>query len=168
MLLVATFFLVMIFGFVVFFGAPYVPSKKSDLEPAFTSLYELGETDTLVDIGSGDGVVLRMASRKGAKAVGYEINPLLVGISRWLSRRDPKVTVRLASFWSAQLPSTTTIVYTFGDSRDIKRMFQKVEGAATDLQKPLYFMSYAVAVPGVEPLRQERAHYLYLVEPLQL
>lgn len=155
------------FGFMALTGAPYVPSKKGDVRRAFDDLYPLGANDTLVDIGSGDGIVLREAAKRGAKAVGYEIHPVLVLISRWLSRQQPGVTVHLGSFWRAELPLETTVVYTFGDSRDITRMARKVEQAATQLGRPLFFISYAIAVPEFEPIRQVGAHYLYKVEPLQ-
>lgn len=154
-------------GFTVFFGAPYVPSKKSDVRRAFEEVYPLGENDVLVDIGSGDGVVLRVAATYGAKAVGYELNPLLVFVSYVLSRRHRAVTTRLANFYRATLPEETTIVYTFGDSRDIVKMAQKVQDAATKLGRPLAFMSYGFAVPGRTPLKQNGTHFLYTIEPLQ-
>ncbi len=156
---------VLLFGFVVFSGAPYVPSKKRDLERAFDELYPLGPDDVLVDIGSGDGVVLRMAAEKGATAIGYEINPLLVRLSRWLSRSSPLVSVHLASFWKATLPSDTTVVYVFGDSRDIKKMADKVEQTALRVQRPLMFISYGFAVPGMKAKKHVGAHYLYEIVP---
>lgn len=161
------FLVVLFFGFAVFFGAPYVPSKKSDVKRAFDELYLLTVNDVLVDIGSGDGIVLRMAAARGARAVGYEINPLLVAISRLLSRNTPGITTHLASFWKATLPSDTTVVYTFGDSRDIVRMAEKVGRSAGEIGRPLAFISYGFAVPGLEPIRQIGAHYLYEIKPLQ-
>ncbi len=159
--------IILLFGFVVFFGAPYVPSKKGEAERALNELYPLSPKDTLVDIGSGDGIILRLAAKRGAKAVGYEINPLLVVLSRWLSRRTPEVTVHFASFWSATLPEETTVVYVFGDSRDIAKMARKVEDAATAIGHPLFFISYAITVPERTPVNQVGAHYLYEIEPLQ-
>jgi len=46
---------VLLFGFVAFTGAPYVPSRRRDLQKAFDELYRLKKTDVLVDIGSGGG-----------------------------------------------------------------------------------------------------------------
>lgn len=159
------FLVVIVFGFVVFRGAPYVPSKKGDLERAFDALYPIGADDTLVDIGSGDGVVLREAARRGARAVGYELNPILVALSRWLSRGYPGVTVYLADFWRAPLPQATTVVYTFGDSRDIAKMADKVAETASLLGRPVMFISYGFVVPGLTPVKQLGPHYLYRVEP---
>lgn len=160
------FLIVILFGFVVFRGAPYVPSKKGDVKRALSDLYPLGEDDTLVDIGSGDGLVLREAAKRGARAVGYELNPILVVVSRWLSRAEPLVTIYFADFWRAPLPQATTVVYTFGDSRDITRMTNKVAETATVLGRPLMFISYGIAVPGLMPVKQLGPHFLYLIEPL--
>ena len=77
-LLFAILAIVILVGFSAFTGAPYVPSHRRDVARAFRELYSLDANDVLVDIGSGDGVVLRQASQRGARAVGYEIHPLLV------------------------------------------------------------------------------------------
>ncbi len=163
----AVFGVVLLFGFVVFRGAPYVPSKKGDLVRAFDELYPVGKSDTLVDIGSGDGLVLREAARRGARAVGYELNPLLVVLSRWLSRSNPAVVVFFGDYWRASLPMTTTVVYTFGDSRDITRMANKVAEEAGRLGRPLMFISYGIAATNHVPVRQIGPHFLYRIEPLQ-
>lgn len=154
-------------GFVALTGAPYVPSKRKDLEIAFTKLYPLSENDVLVDIGSGDGIVLRAASKKGAKAIGYEIHPVLVAISRYLSRHDPSVRIAFANFWKSELPADTTVVYTFGDGRDIAKMYQVVQTAADIHGKTIAFISYGFEVPGKLPLKTVGAHHLYRVSSLQ-
>lgn len=159
--------LVVMFGFVVFRGAPYVPSKKRELRRVFVELYPLTTNDLLVDIGSGDGVVLRQAAACGARAVGYELNPILVIISRLLSRSDTRIKTVLADFWFVQLPAETTVVYTFGESRDIAKMARKVADEAQRLQKPLAFISYGFSVPGMTPDKIVGAHHLYLINPLQ-
>lgn len=154
-------------GFVAFTGAPYVPSKRRDIERAFTELYSLSNKDVLVDIGSGDGVVLRAASRKGAHAIGYELHPLLVWLSKFLSRDDDRVMIVLANFWNVEIPANTTVVYTFGDARDIQKMYDKVLKEATRIEHTLQFISYGFEVPGLSPDKTVGAHHLYKVQPLQ-
>lgn len=97
-----------IVGFGAFFGAPYVPSLRKDAKRMFDSLYTLNSEDVVIDFGSGDGLILREVSRRGARAIGYEVNPLLVFISRMLSRKDPNVTIRAANFWLVKFPQETT------------------------------------------------------------
>lgn len=159
--------LVVLFGFVVFRGAPYVPSKTRDLAHAFDELYPLGSDDTLVDIGSGDGIVLRLAAKRGAHAIGYELNPLLVCISWLLARGNKKIEAHVADFWRVKFPPETTVVYTFGDTRDITKMAQLVRHEATRLRKPLYFISYGFSVPGETPVKASGAHFLYKFDALQ-
>ncbi len=159
---------VILFGFVVFRGAPYVPSKRKEIAQAFTELYRLGADDLLVDIGSGDGIVLREAARHGARAVGYELNPILVLISRAISRKEKKISVFLADFWRIKLPAETTVVYTFGESRDIARMAKKVASEAERLGRPLTFISFGFMVPGQEPIKNVGAYYLYRYTPLHI
>lgn len=159
--------LVLLGGFMVFTGAPYVPSKSRDVKLALRTLYHLSEKDVLIDIGSGDGLVLRAASARGARAVGYEIHPVLVVISRWLSRHDAHVEVKWTNFWRAALPDDVTIVYTFGDNRDIRRMYDKVVSEATRLGRPIWLISYGFKVPRVEIRRSEGAYFLYRCEPLR-
>jgi hypothetical protein len=162
------FIVVLLFGFVVFRGAPYVPSKKRDIKKVFRELYPISNADVLVDIGSGDGVVLREAVRAGAKkAVGIELNPLLVVISRLLSRHTAAVEVRLADFWLTKLPEETTVIYTFGESRDIEKMARRVESEAQRLGRPLYFISYGFALSSRSYEKASTVHFLYRFEPLQ-
>lgn len=148
-------------------GAPYVPSQRKELDELFGRLRPLDAHDTLLDIGSGDGAVLLAAVQHGAQAVGYELNPFLVWVARVrLRRAGAKATVELRNLWTASFPDAVTVVYTFGESRDIAKMYRKVQQEATRLNRPLELLSYGFAVPGVKPQAQHRAHYLYKVSPL--
>lgn len=160
--------LVLLAGFMVAFGAPYVPSKRSELRRVFSELYKVKSSDHLVDIGSGDGIVLREFMRRGGRrATGYEINPVLVLVSRYLSRRNPAITTQLANLWRVSFPDKTTVVYVFGDARDIRRMQRKIETEATRLGRTLHVISYGFQLPDYKPVRTHGAHFLYAVAPLQ-
>lgn len=160
--------IIVAFGGVAFIGAPYVPSLRSDLRRAFSELYTLSERDLVVDMGCGDGVVLREAAKRGARGVGYELNPFMTVIARLLCRRFKQIQIIQANFWTAQVPEQTTLVYTFGDSRDIERMASWVEAQATRLGRPLFFMSYGFRLADRQPLREVGAHLLYEIMPLQM
>lgn len=112
--------------------------------------------------------MLREASKRGAHAIGYEIHPVLVAIAKLLSRNDDKVMVVLANFSrTVEMPANTTVVYTFGDGRDIAKMYRKVQQEATRIGRELSFISYAFEVPGVKLHKSIGAHHLYKVKPLQ-
>lgn len=165
MWLVITAGIVLFVGFVAFTGAPYVPSHRKDIVRVFTQLRPLNKHDVVLDIGSGDGIVLREVSKLGARAIGYEIHPLLVLISRMLSWHDARVTVKLANFWRRPLPDDVTVVYTFGESRDIGKMYARVQSEATRLAKEITFISYAFAVPGVRPSKTDNSYMVYQINP---
>lgn len=157
----------MIFGLVVFRGAPYVPSRKLLIRQALKELYPLTNKDVLVDIGSGDGVALRVASKLGARAVGYEINPILVIISRFLSRKDKRVTVRLADFWLTRLPDDTTVVYVFLVDHYMEKVKKRMQSEADRLEHPIHMISLGFDMDGIKPIKTVGAYHLYLFGPLQ-
>lgn len=149
-------------------GAPYVPTHRSQARAAFTALRPLTSHDTVLDIGSGDGVVLQEALQAGAgKVIGYEINPLLVAVAWLRCMRQGNCVVQWCNFWHATIPQDVTVVYTFGESRDIARMYNYVATQARQQGRTIEFISYGFAVPGVAHQRQHNAHYLYKISPLQ-
>ncbi|MEI6228928.1 MAG: hypothetical protein WCP11_02825 [Candidatus Saccharibacteria bacterium] len=159
--------IVLIFGFVVFRGSPYVPSRKRYINQAFTELYAVSKKDFLVDIGSGDGIVLREAAKLGARAIGYEINPILVVIANLISIKNPKVKTNLADFWFARLPDETTLVYVFSVQRDIKRLANKLQKEVNRIGEPIHLISYAGDFDQFRMIKKKAAYRLYLISPLQ-
>ncbi len=159
--------LVVFFGLVVFVGAPYVPSQKKYVKRAFEYL-GINSADLLVDVGSGDGIILRIASSYGAKAVGYEINPILVVISRLLSFRDPRVRVSLQNLWLARLPDETTIVYAFSVLRDEKKLRNLMQREANRLSRPLKLLCFGSPFKHMQSIDTFEAYHLYIFQPLQL
>ena len=167
LLLLIFVFLFVFFGLVVFLGAPYVPSQKKYVVRAFEH-FGVNTKDTVVDVGSGDGIILRIASSFGARAVGYEINPFLVFISRLLSIRDTRVKVLLQNFWFAHLPNETTIVYAFAVTRDGPKLSKLLQSEANRLGKPLRLICFGSKIRGVEPDETFEPCHLYIFHPLQL
>ncbi len=144
------------FGLGALLGAPYLPVRRGDAEAAL-DLAGLKAGETLVDLGSGDGRMLAAAARRGAKAIGYEINPLLwlwSVAATWRYRRQ--VTVKLKSYWSEALPEAD-VVYTFLLDRYMERLHRKLQ---TELKRPARVVSYVFALPQT-PVKQTRNTFLY-------
>jgi hypothetical protein len=160
--------LFLLFSFVVFFGAPYVPSLKKDMNKAFDELYTIKKADVVLDVGSGDGVVLREISKRGGKAIGYEINPVLVLLSHFFWRKDSNVKVQWKNFWTTPFPKDTTLVYAFAVSRDVKRLEQKMQQESNKLKRVVYLISYGSELGHILPKKQAGAHHLYEFKPLQI
>ena len=161
-------FILILFTFVIFRGAPYVPSQRRYLKRALTKLYPLGPDDVLVDVGSGDGVVIRMAVRLGASwAIGYELNPALVLASKFLAIGDKRIESRLADFWLVELPPDLTVVYVFMVKKMSKRLEQKVQDHVNKHQKPVTVIAYGIPFTDREPDAKLEAYFLYHFQPLQ-
>ncbi|HVJ02210.1 MAG TPA: methyltransferase domain-containing protein [Sphingomonas sp.] len=65
-------------------SAPYVPTSPEVVE-AMLDLAELKPGERLVDLGSGDGRIAIAAARRGAEALGVELDPRLVRRARTLA-----------------------------------------------------------------------------------
>ena len=154
------------FGLASFVGAPYVPSQKKYVRRLFEHLH-IDTDDVIVDLGSGDGVVLRIASSFGATAYGYEINPLLVGISRWLSAGNKRVRVQLQNVWAAQFPDDTTLVYAFSVSRDEPKLTVLLQKEADRLGRPLRLVCFGSPFARMHAVDAYEAYHVYLFHPLQ-
>lgn len=155
-----------VFGFVVLRGAPYVPSQRKYIQQAFQELYPISKSDVLVDIGSGDGVVLREASKLGAKTIGYEINPILALISRLLSLNNTKISVRFVDFWFSHLPNDTTVVYVFATSSIVEKIKVWLQNETNNLDRPIYLISFGFKIVGMSEQKKVGAYYLYRFNPL--
>ncbi|MDB5178010.1 MAG: hypothetical protein JWO61_393 [Candidatus Saccharibacteria bacterium] len=157
----------LVFGLVVLRGAPYVPSHANEVKEAFQELYPLGGDDVLIDAGSGDGIILRLAAKQGARAIGYELNPFLVVISWLLKGGNRRIKIELVDFWFKQLPAETTIVYAFSVSRDVDKLADKLQQETNQKLKPLYLMTYGASLHHKKAIKKRRGHHLYKFVPLQ-
>jgi SAM-dependent methyltransferase len=76
-------------------------------------LARVGPDDLVYDLGSGDGRVVIAAARDfRARAVGIEIDPRLIALSREAARRagvEPRVTFREQDLFEADLSAATVV-----------------------------------------------------------
>jgi SAM-dependent methyltransferase len=163
-LLIIIFALVLLFCLTALTGAPFVPSKKSEIQGAFKELYPLGKHDLLIDLGSGNGKVLIEAHNCGAKSIGIELNPILAFISKLRLFRKKNIKVVCRDFFHYDFPAETTVVYVFADGRDMPRVAKAVEAQAKRLHKPIYLISHAFPVEGYKTEKEYRAYYLYKIK----
>lgn len=145
-------------------GAPYVPSQREQVAKVFTKLYKLNQKDFLIDLGSGDGVVLELAAEHGATALGLEINPILARRARRQYRDNSKITTKCCNFYNTNFPPETTVIYAYATNLHIKPIYQKIQRESRRLGHPLYLISNAFDVSGIKPVKKLGQHYLYEVQ----
>jgi precorrin-6B methylase 2 len=153
---------VLMFGFVVFFGAPYLPTLKPQIETAL-DLLDLKPGQTLIEVGSGDGRVLLAAAHRGLHAVGYELNPILVLFSLWHTR---KVRKQVKVVWGNALTkqwSATDGVFVFGVDRIMPKLYKKI---VQSIDKPVKVASFSFTIPEQKPVVTKKGINLYIIAPL--
>lgn len=156
-LFLVIFVIVMAFGLVVFFGAPYLPTFSKQTDAAF-ELLALKRGQTLLELGCGDGRVLKVAARHGYKAVGYELNPILVlyaRMSTWRYRKD--VSIIWGNYWQKTWPKTDGI-FVFLLDKYMQKLSNKIE---QEFDNPVKLVSFAFKVPGKKIIKEKDGVYLY-------
>lgn len=154
----AAVWLVLLFGFVVFFGAPYLPTLSKQ-KLAALDLLELEPGQTLLELGSGDGRMLIAAAEKGLKVIGYELNPLLVLYSRirtWKYRKH--IRIIWANYWWHMWPRTDGI-YVFLLDRYMEKLDKKI--IQNYPEQKVKLASFAFKIPDKEIAEEKNGVYLY-------
>ncbi len=150
--------LVLIFGFVVFFGAPFLPTLKAKNQDIF-ELLDLKAGQTLLELGSGDGRILRAAAERDIQAIGYELNPILVLWSRLKNWKYRKlITVHWGNYWRVKIPKTEAI-YVFLLEKYMKKLDNKITQEAG---KNVKLVSFAFKIPDRKVDRELKGLFLYI------
>ncbi len=145
------------FGFVLLFGAPYLPTLSSQKKTAL-ELLDLKPGQTLVELGSGDGRMLSYAAQRGIKSIGYELNPLLVLYSKIATfKYRSLITIKLANFWAVPLPECDGI-YVFLLDRYMLKLHNKITQEITTSVK---LVSFAFSIPDNKAVTEKNGMYLY-------
>ena len=143
------FSILLLFLFTVAIGAPYVPSRKRDFCQLLEQL-NLNQEDVLVDAGSGDGKILRLVGPKIKRAIGYEINPVLVLISRLLNLRHSNLEVCLADFGRVNLPSDVSVIYLFSAGIYLHRFLKPIINHVRSADGPVIVVSYGFKLDEIK------------------
>lgn len=165
-----------------FLELPFV-AAKGDRIKTIMKLAQIKPGETVVDLGSGDGRLLFAAARLGGRAIGYELNPFLVLLTRFKARLlHPRGEVRVSlrshpggviqtgkhlegvivkrqNFWTADLKSADVIfVYAFKKTMPKleKFIYQHAKKGARVLVNTNPF-------PAKKPQKSENGIFLYRV-----
>ena len=128
-------------------GALYVSTSRAKIS-AFINAVPMTADQMLVDLGCGDGRVLRKAQRRyGVRTVGYEINPLAYLKARILSFGSKKIKIRRQNFWDADL-SDADVVFCYLYPDVMKRLATKL---VAGLKPGTVLVSSNFSLPGFVP-----------------
>jgi trans-aconitate methyltransferase len=134
-------------------GALYVSTSRKKIA-AFINAVPMKAGQTLVDLGCGDGRVLREAHKRyGIRTIGYEINPLAYLKARLCSCGSKKIKIRRANFWEADLTGADVVFcYLYPDV--MKKLAAKLQSG---LKPGAIVVSSNFPLPGHIPCKILRA-----------
>lgn len=145
------------FGLGAFFGAPWVPAFKQDIDELL-DLAQVGKGTRFIDLGCGDGKLLLAAAERGAIVTGYEINPIMWFIA-WL-RLMPyhsQSKIRLGSYWGQSL-QVYDVIWLYLIDHHMSRMAYHLQRQA---RPDTRIVSYIFAFPNIKPTKVTRNSFLY-------
>lgn len=151
--------LLVIFLLPLFGGAPYVPTPKKKVKKML-EMAELKPGEKLIDMGSGDGQILIEATKLGVQAEGYEIDPLLIWLSKKEIRKagfEAKIKINWKSFWKADVKEADIITF-YGIIGIMGKMERKL---LAELKPGARVVSYSFAFSKWQPEKHESGIFLY-------
>ncbi len=143
-------------------GAIYDPSTWAEAE-TMARLAEVRAGEKAADLGSGDGRVVIALARLGAEAHGYEINPLLVAISRRNIRREGlegRAFIHWGNFWRRNL-SRFSLITVFQVGFVMARLEEKL---IREMARGSRVVSHYWRFPRLRPERLQGNIYRYRIE----
>ncbi len=142
-------------------GLPFVPSRDKTVNEIFSLLGDV-KGKKVLDLGSGNGKIVIAAAKRGAHAVGFEINPLLV----WLSRKKiacgkytGTVHIQLADFWSTDVGAYDIIIF-YGIVPAMKRLEHKL---MNELKPGAQIVTSYCEFPGWKHISKIGHTFLYVI-----
>lgn len=147
-------FLIFLFYYSLAFisGAPFVPTTNA-ASASMIALARFKKGDIIYDLGSGNGKLLLLAKKLGARAFGYEINPLLVLLS---NIRGAKTSWK--NFWRADIHDAD-VVFIYLLPWKMDRLAAKLK---KECKKGTIIVSNSFIFPGWKILRQDAANHVYV------
>lgn len=150
-----TYFLIFIFLFILIpaafagiSGAPFVPANRQDID-IILKLADLKPTEKFYDLGAGDSrVILKAVQEYKINAVGIEIQPVLVLISKikalYKGIKSEKLKIKWADFMKEDLKSAD-IIFFYLMPKAMPNLKKKLD---KELKKGTRVISYIFPVSG--------------------
>ena len=97
-------------------GALFVPTAPVRIATSLDAV-PMGPRELFVDLGCGDGRVLKAArERFGVKALGFEVNPLIYLLAKACTLWDRDIRIKRRNFWRGNLTEADVVFcYLFPD-----------------------------------------------------
>jgi SAM-dependent methyltransferase len=145
-----------------FVGAPWVPTSMSMVRKML-EMADVGSDDVVYDLGCGDGRVLITAARRyGARAVGFEIDPLRYlwcHLMIWILGLRDRIQVVFGDFFNKDLSDASVVACYLLQSTN-EKLETKLEA---ELRPGTRVVSNTFTFPNFDKVREDGDARLYLV-----
>jgi SAM-dependent methyltransferase len=142
----------------LFVGAPFVPTPMKKVH-TMVHLARLEQTDIVMDVGSGDGRLVLLAAPLCARAIGIELNPLLVWISKIRAKKkgSSNATMTRSNFWNTDL-SDLTVLFVYCLDTHMDALKEKI---VSEMKPGSRIVSHGFTFPQWTPTEVKGNIYLY-------
>lgn len=147
--------------YALIFGAPFAPLADNRIK-SMLQLLKPKTGDKFVDLGSGDGRIVIAFAKLGIESHGYEINPVLVAISRLKIRRlnlQHKAFIHFKDFWMEDL-SKFNLVALYGIAHMMGRLEKKL---LKELKPGSKIVANYFKFPHLVPVKKENNVWFYRI-----
>lgn len=130
----------------------FVPTPR-DVVRQMLDLAQIRKTDVVCDLGSGDGrIVIAAAKKYGCKAIGYELDPALVKLSREAAAAvevEKLVTIEMADVFTADLRKVDVVTLYL-----LPQQVEKLVPQLKTLKPGSRIISHQFEIPGIKADRE--------------
>lgn len=147
-----------IFAFIS--GAPFLPTSKRHVREML-EIANLNSEDTLMDLGSGDGRIVHLASKRCKKCIGIEINPTLYwwSIIKTKLKKLKNVEIFRQDLWKTDL-SEIDVLTIFFIAPKMDKLHKKI---ISEMKPGSRVVSYGFKFPNWQYSAKNGKIYLYIV-----
>ncbi len=145
-------------------GAPWAPTRIAAVKKAFDDI-GIDAKDVVVDLGAGDGAIIIQAASRGARAVGYELSPIMWIVAYIRALGHKRIAIKYGNLYNATLPSSTTLIFFFLMPKHMDQVGKYL--ASQQISSATLVLSYAFSFKNIAPARiyrEKKCAPLYLYE----
>ena len=144
----------------IFAGAAPIPSTESTVK-CMMDLANIQPGELLLDLGSGDGRILIAGAKRGARCIGFEINPILLWYTRLRARIQglTSISVHGTNLWDADIKDAD-ILTIYMVPIYMERLRKKIQA---EMKPGSRVISGVYPFPDWEPEKTNGRVYMYRV-----
>ncbi|MDH5597394.1 MAG: class I SAM-dependent methyltransferase [Candidatus Peregrinibacteria bacterium] len=143
--------------YAAFTSGPFVPSARKR-HKTMLKLADLSDSDTVYDLGCGDGRLVFSASKLAKKAIGYDLSIPLVLYGKLLSLFYPRASIRFGNIWKQDY-SDATVIFCYLLPGAMKQFHKEVW---PKLKPGTRVISNGFAIHQINPHEVEEGVYRYM------